>query len=236
MRNDLLKALLISWSLLFFFPISALAQHDHQRRILVVDGRPGQAIVAEIGGRAYVDIAGLAEITHGSLSFQADRIVLSLPRSSIDSPPPEPPSEPASSLVHGLGLSKDFTRAGIEEIATMREWASTLAYAIQNGYHITDEWAANYREQAAHDLRLASRVASTEADRNALQLLTNEFEAVRDWSNKLVQERKSMDTAKYALSANALRDDPMSQKIVTCGHFLATMFGSGSFEDNPSCH
>ena len=118
----------------------------------------------------------------------------------------------------------------------MREWASTLTYAIENGYHITDEWAANYREQAAHDLRLASAAASTEADGNALQLLTHEFETVRDWSNKLVQERKSMDTAKYALSENALRDDPVSRKVVTCGHFLATMFGSGSFEDNPSCH
>ena len=127
-------------------------------------------------------------------------------------------------------------RAGIEEIATMREWASAMAYAIENGYLITEEWAANYRERAAHDLGLTSAAASTDADRNALQLLTHEFETVRDWSNKLVHERKSMDTAKYAMSENALRDDPIARKIVTCGHFLATMFGSGSFEDNPSCH
>ena len=73
MRNGLLKDLLISSSLLFF-PLSAMAQH--QGRTLVVDGRPGQATVAEIGGRPYVEIAGLAEITHGSLSFKADRIVL----------------------------------------------------------------------------------------------------------------------------------------------------------------
>ena len=233
MRNGLLKDLLISSSLLFF-ALSVMAQH--QSRTLVVDGRPGQAAVAEIGGRAYVDIAGLAEITHGSLSFQADRIVLSIPPSSINSPPAEHPAEPADSPIHGSGLSREFMRAGIEEIATMREWASTLAYAIENGYLIADEWAANQREQAAHDLRLASAAASTDGDRSALQLLTHEFETVRDWSNKLVQERKSMDTAKYALSENALRDDPMSRKIVTCGHFLATMFGSGSFEDNASCH
>jgi len=234
MRNGLLKYLLISSSLLCF-SLSTMAQH--QSRVLVVDGRPGQAIVAEIDGRPYVEIAGLAEITHGSLSFKANRIVLSLPPSNMPPPPAEPPAaEPADSQAHGSGLSRDFMRAGIEEIATMREWASTLTYAIENGYHITDEWAANYREQAAHDLRLASAAASTEADGNALQLLTHEFETVRDWSNKLVQERKSMDTAKYALSENALRDDPISRKVVTCGHFLATMFGSGSFEDNPSCH
>jgi len=233
MSNGLLRDLLISSSLLFF-SFSVMAQH--QSRTLVVDGRPGQATVAEIEGRAYVDIAGLVEITHGSLRFQGDRIILSLPPSSMNSLPAEPPAEPADSPVHGSGLSREFMRAGIEEIATIREWASTLAYAIENGYFITAEWAANHREQAARDLALASAAASTDADRNALQLLTHEFETVRDWSNKLVQERKSMDTAKYALSENALRDDPTSQKIVTCGHFLATMFGSGSFEDNPSCH
>ena len=233
MRNGVLKDLLISCSLLFF-PLLATAQY--QRRIFVVDGRPGQATVAEIGGRPYVEIAGLAEITHSSLSYKADRIVLSFPPSSTNAPAAEPPPEPADSTVHSSGLSREFMRAGIEEIATMREWASTLAYAMENGYPMTEEWATNHRELSARDLRLASTAASTEADRNALQLLTREFEAVRDWSNKLVQERKSMDTAKYALSESALRDDPMSRKIVTCGHFLATMFGSGTFEDNPSCH
>jgi hypothetical protein len=232
MRHDLVKCLLISFSLLF--ALSALAQH--QSRTLAVDGRSGQATVAEIDGRPYVEIAGLAEITHASLSFKADRIVLSLPPSSMTLPPAEPPVGPARSPAHAFGLSREFMRAGIEEIATIREWASTLTYAIENGYHITDEWAAKHQEQAANDLRLASAAASTDADRNALQLLTHEFEAVRDWSNKLFQERKSMDTAKYALSENALRDDPISRKIVACGHFLATMFGSGSFEDNPSCH
>src|SRR3979411_2203430 len=146
MRNGLLKDLLLS-SALLFSPLSALAHH--QQRTLVVDGRPGQATVAEIGGRPYVEIAGLAEITHGSLSFNADRIVLRLPPSSTNSPAAEPPAEPSDSTVHGSGLSREFMRAGIEEIATMREWASTLAYAMENGYHITDKWAANYREQSA---------------------------------------------------------------------------------------
>jgi hypothetical protein len=96
--------------------------------------------------------------------------------------------------------------------------------------------AANSREQGAHDLKLAAAAVSNESDQNALQLLTNEFEPMRKWSNKLVQERKAMDTAKYAISDNALRNDPTSQKIITCGHFLATMLGNGSFKDDPSCH
>jgi len=235
MRYKDWKALLTFFSLLFS-PLNTLAQHHQQRRVLVIEGQAGQAAVIEKDGRAYVDVETLTQITHGSLSFKADRIVLSLPASNGHPPTADAPAEPAHSQTAGSELSRDFVRAGIEEIATMREWASTLAYAIQNGYQVTEKWAADYREQAAHDLRLASAAVSNEADRNALQLLTNEFEVVREWSNRLVQERKSMDTARYALSENALREDPTSQKIIACGHFLATMLGSGSFQDDPSCH
>src|SRR5947209_10678726 len=140
MRNGLLKDLLISSSLLLL-PLSAMAHN--QRRTFVVDGRLGQATVAEIGGHPYVEIAALAEITHGSLSFKADRIILSLPPSGTNSPAAEPPAEPSDSAVHSSGLSREFMRAGIEEIATMREWASTLAYAMENGYPMTEEWATN---------------------------------------------------------------------------------------------
>jgi hypothetical protein len=235
MRHGLRNVLLIS-SWLSFFPLPNFAQHDQRSRILVIDGKAGQAAVVEIGGRAYVEIEGLTQIARGSLSFKGDRIVLSLPTSNVNPPMAEVPAEPAHSPIVDSGLSREFMLAGIEEIATIREWANTLAYAIENGYPITERWAAHSREQAAHDLTLAAAAASNESDRNALQLLTNEFEAVREWSNRLVQERKAMDTAKYAISDNALRDDPASQKIITCGHFLATMIGSGSFKDDPSCH
>lgn len=227
--------LLISGFLLLL-PCSAPAQRDQHSRVLVIDGQAGQAAVIEKGGRAYVDVEALTQITHGSLSFKADRIVLSLPSAIVNPSMAEPQAEPAHAPVSDSGLSRDFMLAGIEEIATMREWASTLAYAIENTYPITEHWATQSREQAAHDLSLAAAAASNESDRNALQLLTNEFEAVRGWSSKLVQERKTMDTAKYAISDNALREDPTSQKIITCGHFLATMLGSGSFKDDPSCH
>ena len=234
MRNSCPRALLLS--VLLFLLGTLSAQHEQQGRILVINGQAGQANVVEVGGRAYVAVEELAQITHGSLSFNANRIVLSLPTSIVRPAAAEPAEETSHSPVSASELSRDFMRAGIEEIATMREWASTLAYAIQNGYPVTEDWAANYREQAEHDLNLASAAASTEPDRHALQLLTNQFGAVREWANRLVQERKSMDTAKYALSPSALRDDPMSQKIITCGHFLAAMLGSGSFRDDPSCH
>lgn len=235
MQNRPWKMLQIS-ALLLLLPGITLPQREQQGRILMINGQAGQANVVEVGGRAYVDIEGLTQITHGSLSFNANHIILSIPGSIASPPATESATVPPHSAASDSGLSREFMRAGIEEFATMREWASTLSYAIQNGYHVTESWAANYREQAGHDLNLAAAAASTESDRNALQLLRNEFEAVREWSNRLVQEKKSMDTAKYALSPNALRDDPQSQKIITCGRFLASMLGSGSFQDDPSCH
>jgi hypothetical protein len=227
------------FGMLFLLLLSVVspAQNGKQSRVLVIDGQTGQAPVIEKDGRTYVELEALTEITHGSLSFKADRIVLSLPTANVNpSPAAESPEKPTHSPPAESGLSRKFMLAGIEQIATIREWAKTLAYAIENGYPITEQWEAQSRDQAAHNLRLASVAASNESDRNALQLLTNESEAVREWSNKLVQERKAMNTAKYAISENALRDDPASQKIIACGHFLATMLGSGSFKDDPSCH
>jgi hypothetical protein len=219
--------------IIFLLMVGAIAQSKNQTRTVVVNGHSGEAAFVQINGREYVDLQALALITNGSVSFQGKQIILSLPVSdaSTSAPPPPPPEHPSDSA-----FSQDFMKAGIEEIALLREWASPLAYAIQNGYPITEQWAAGYREQAANGVRLASVATKTEADRNALQLLTNEFESVREWSNKLVEARKSMDTAKYAMSESALQNDPLSQKIIACGRFLGPMLGSGTFEDNSSCH
>jgi hypothetical protein len=118
----------------------------------------------------------------------------------------------------------------------MREWASTMANAIRYGYAVTDDWASDYREKAATSLRQASASASTESDHNALALLTNEFQNVEAWSNQLIEAKKNMATAKYAMSNDALRNEPLSQKIINCGHFLGAMLGSGDFRDDVSCH
>src|ERR1700758_5384152 len=78
MRNNLWALQLIS-TLLILFPGGTLAQRDQQGRTLMVDGYTGKAAVVEIGGHAYVEIEGLAQVTHGSLSFKENRIVLTLP-------------------------------------------------------------------------------------------------------------------------------------------------------------
>jgi hypothetical protein len=209
-------------------------QVKQESRTLVVNGKSGEAAVVQINSRTYVDLENLARIANGSLGFHNNQITLTLPGGDAPSTPAAAPE--LEQPVGHIGLSRNFMMAGIETLAQMREWASTMAYAIQNGYGVTESWAADYREKAANTLRQASASVSTDADRNAVQLLANEFEAVREWSNKLVEAKKSMDTAKYSTSPDALRDEPLSQKIINCGRFLGTMLGSAEFKDDPSCH
>jgi hypothetical protein len=209
------------------------AQVNPQNRRLVVNGKTGDATVVEINSRTYIDLETLVRIANGSLGFQGGQITLVLPGSEASTPPSSPaPEQPAA---HD-GLTRNFMIAGIETIAQMREWATTMANAIQHGYGVTDSWAADYRGKAADSLRQASASTSTDADRDALQLLTNEFHNVETWSNQLIEAKKNMDTAKYSMSSGALRNEPLSQQIINCGHFLATMLGSAEFRDDPSCH
>ena len=69
------------FGMLFLLLLSVVspAQNGKQSRVLVIDGQTGKAPVIEQNGHTYVDLEALTQITHGSLSFKADRIVLSLP-------------------------------------------------------------------------------------------------------------------------------------------------------------
>jgi len=213
-------------------PLVTSAQSSQQFRTLVVNDRSGKVAILEMGGKSYVDLNQLAQIAHGSISYDGNRIALSMPCTSTN--PPEKPVETESSTTQSL--SHEFMQAGIEEISLMREWASSLASVLQNGYPVTDSWISDFKAKAQAGLAAASAAASTDADRQAFQQLRSEFDAVREWSNKLVEARKSMDAAKYALSPDALRNDPLSQKIINCAHSLGQMLASGMFQDNPSCH
>jgi hypothetical protein len=224
------------YSLLFFAVLMCgivSAQVKAENKTLMVNGKSGEVSVQQINGRIYVDLESVVRIANGSLAFQGSEITLTLPGTQAIATAPTPSSEPAAS--HAV-LTRNFMIAGIETIAAMREWASTMANAIQHGYEVTDGWVADYRAKAANSLRQAGASASSDADRNALQLLTNEYQSVDSWSNELVQAKKNMNTGKYATSSDALRSEPLSQKIINCGHFLGMMLGSAEFKDDPSCH
>jgi hypothetical protein len=222
MRKKLFSAGLMLIALLG----QAWPQTSQQNLIFVVSGQEGQAPVLQINGRSYVDIEALARLTNGSLGFQGNQITLKLP-ASVASTPASPAGPPASSE-----FSKEFLKAGIEEMTVIREWRSALVNAVQNGYPVTDDFVSRYRGQAATSLRLASVAVSTDSDGRAFQLLSSELDNMQKLSNKVLAARKNMNY----ISPDALKGDPLDVQILNCAHSLAAMAASGQFQDDGSCH
>lgn len=220
-------------AVLALFCVTTVAQTDQQKRTLVVNGQSGDATIVQINGRSYIALETLARIANGSLSFQGNRIVLTIPSSATDGPATVPADRQASEFA----LSNDFMKAAIEDLATIKEWYSTLAYAIQRGIPGDGGRIFVYRDKAAQGLKLATVAASNNSDQNAVRLLTIHFNNVQRWSTALVESRKSLGTANYSMSPNALNDDPLYQTISRCSQFLGTMLAGGKFEDDESsCH
>ena len=142
--------------------------------------RPSPKLRGKINGRSYVDIETLARLMNGSLSFKGNEIMLTLPAFAASMPTAAPPaSQPVNSE-----FSKDFLKAGIEAMSVVREWRSALGNAVQNGYPVTDDLVAGYRAQAAKNLRLVSVAVSTDSDRNAFELLSNELDNMQKLNDK----------------------------------------------------
>ena len=107
-----------------------------------------------------------------------------------------------------------------------------LTNAVLHGYPITDDWLSSYSVQAAKSLARALVALSTDSDRDAQRLLTNEFDNMQKMSNRILELRKSMDY----ISPDTLENDPFDQRIMNCAHFLASMAAGGQFQDDGSCH
>ena len=228
-RHFLGSRLALVLTLVFFSSLSILVKLfcTPQNRTLVLTGHAGELSVTEMGGHYYVDIEALTRLANGSLSFRGNQIVLTL------SAPITNTSTINSAATQSVpsGFSKEFLKAGIEEMSVIREWRSALINLIRQGYPVTEDWAASYRGQAQQNLRLVSVAASTESDRSALQLLTNEFNNMKKLSDRFVEANKS----RTYVSPNALDNDPLDQKILNCAHSLAAMAASNQFVDDGSC-
>ena len=214
----------ITFSLALLAAVSTAAQQNHT---LVVNGQPSQVPVIQINGHSYADLDALAKATNGTLVIKGNEIALSLPGSGGNVPAATSANEPANSA----GLSRGFLKAGIEAMSSLREWHSALANAIQNQYPIAENWVVQYRNQAETGLRLASAAASTDDDRSATQLLESEFNNMKQLSDEYLAKVQSHEY----ISPDSLQNNPLEQKIVSCGHSLANMAASGQFQDSGSC-
>jgi len=180
-----------------------------------------------MGGRSYIELEALARLANGSLTFRGNQIVLTLPASnSSGETSGMRTSEPVT-----VGFSKEFLKAGIEMMSVIREWRSTLTNAVQRGFPVTEDWITTFRTRAQSSLRLASVAASTDSDRNAAQLLANEFNNMKKLSDRFVKANESRDY----ISPNTLDNDPLDQKILNCAHSLAAMAANNQFVDDGSC-
>jgi hypothetical protein len=109
------------------------------------------------------------------------------------------------------------------------------AQAITPAPNAPDKVSQDYRERVDEGLRQTTLAASTDADRNALQLLKNEYDILAGWASEVLAARQALNGAK-TMDPNALQNDPALAKITSCSRFLNGMLVSGAFSDDGSCH
>ena len=221
LNPSVLFALLTLTSLVF-------AQAAERNVKLFVHGLPGQMTILQVNGRSYVDVEDLARFISGSVVFSGNEITLTLPSSSQSASA----ATDSASRPEKPAFSKEFMNAGIEEMSVIREWRSALVNAVQNGYAVTDAFVAGYQSQASTNLRLAFVAISTDADRSAYNLLSNEFDSIQKLSDKILAARRNMNY----VPTDALKGDALDQKILNCARSLASMAANGQFLDDGSCN
>jgi hypothetical protein len=221
--------------LFLFVPAIAISQNANLSQTLIINGQSTQVRVIQVNGRSYVELDALASAVSGSISSAGNQIALSVPvvgpaAATSATTAATPSSAPTPAAAWTPGFSKAFLNAGIEQMATVREWHAALSSAIQSGY-VTSEVLAPYRAQAATKLTLASVAASTPSDHSVYELLSNEFQNMVNLSDKYIAMRANLTY----IPPDALDHDSLNQGIVGCGHLLRAMAASGLFEDDGSC-
>jgi len=103
--------------------------------------------------------------------------------------------------------------------------------AVEHSYPLGADWLGSFRAQAQQALRLAGVAARTDQDKQAFQLLTNEFNNMSKLSDKYLQMTVNMNY----IAPNAISNDPLDARLVACGHSLASMASARQFVDDGSC-
>jgi hypothetical protein len=206
----------------------AFAQNAPGKKTLVVNGRTADGAVVQIDGHSYVDVDTFARIMNAAVSFEPGRVILTVPAAEAGAKPER----------IAPGLSKDFAKAGISQLAVMWEWKGAIASAIRSGVaggNWLGPWLHDYRVRAEGSLSQTSLAAKTESDQKALQLLKNEFASLGEWDSNTQATIRSLN-GEQTVNPAVAQNDPLLAKISECGNFLSGMLVGGEFADNPSCH
>jgi hypothetical protein len=208
---------------------AAFAQNAPEKKTLVVNGRTATGTVVLIDGHSYVDVETFARIMNAAVSFEPGRVTLTFPAAEAGAKP-----ERAAAL----GLSKEFARASISELAVMWEWKGAIASAIRSGVaggNWLGPWLHDYRVRAEGSLSQTSLAAKTESDHKALQLLKSELANLGEWDSSTQATNHSLN-GEQTVNPAVAQNDPLLAKISECGNFLNAMLVTGEFADSSSCH
>jgi len=225
-------------ALLLVILVGVLSLGAADKHTLIINGQSTEVPLIFVSGHPYVGLEALAKAINGSVSSSGAVVALSLGSNTagsaaspaIASPAREPaPVQPVHS---NPGFSSAFLNAGIEQMSTLREWHTVLETAIQSGIPLSKGLLQPYRAQATTNLHLAFVAVSTPDDRNAYQLLNNVYLNMGKLSDKYVDMRANLTY----IAPDALQNDELNRRIVSCGHFLGAMAASGQFSDDGSCH
>ena len=83
-----------------------------------------------------------------------------------------------------------------------------------------------YETAASKNLRLAQVAATTDADQKAAQLITNQFQKMKQLSDGFLAQRAA---ATY-IDADALSSNTLDQSVTACGRFLGSMALAASLQ------
>jgi hypothetical protein len=218
----------MAFAISLMFAGAVLAQDAPGKKTLVVNGRKADAAVVQIDGHSYVDVDTFARMINAAVKFEPDRVVLTVPVAEAGAKPERT----------APGLSKSFSKAGISQLAEMREWKAAIASVIRSGV-AEGNWLVpllhDHRVRAEASLSQTSLAAKTESDQKALQLLKNEHANLGEWDSNTQATIHSLNAEK-SVNPLAAQNDPLLAKISVCGDFLNAMLVDGEFADIPNCH
>ncbi len=215
-------------ALSLMFAGAAFAENTPQKKQLVVNGRTADGAVVQIDGHSYVDVDTFARIMNAAVRVEPGRVILTVPAAEAE----------AKVERTAPGLSKDFAKAGVSQLAEMREWKAAIASAIRSGVaggNWLGPWLHDYRIRAEGSQSRTSLAAKTESDQQALQLLKNELTSLAEWDSSTQATILSLN-GEQTVNPAVAQNDPLLMKISECGNFLDTMLVGGEFADSPSCH
>ena len=127
-----------------------LAQNKPDRALIVNGKSAGMAM--QVDGHAYIEVETVAQFTHGIVTFEPNRIVLTFPAPGTSMAPTATPAP-----LPPPGLSRNFASAAIAELAEMREWRGAVSTILTYGSTVVGNWPQDYHDHVDSSLMQGGR-------------------------------------------------------------------------------